>query len=118
MLVHVSINPIRDGLPIGDLTQFFFKFHSFFRLRMMEATFCLSVSDGWVFANKVDINKHQNLEECLAAAQFLVKEDPLCPVVVDERFYVQKAGKVIYKGKMGPWGYSPEEVRSFLEKMK
>uniref|UniRef100_A0A674CT50 Iodothyronine deiodinase n=1 Tax=Salmo trutta TaxID=8032 RepID=A0A674CT50_SALTR len=89
-------------------------------------------TDGWVFANNVDINKHQNLVERLAAAQFLVKQDPLCPVVVDEvtdttgtkycafpeRFYVLKAGKVIYKGKMGPWGYSPEEMCSFLEKMK
>ncbi|CAB1324663.1 unnamed protein product [Coregonus sp. 'balchen'] len=90
------------------------------------------LKDGWVFANNVDITKHQNLEERLTAAQFLVKEDPLCPIVVDvmkdttaskygaipERLYVLQAGKVVYKGKMGPRGYSPEEVCSFLEKMK
>uniref|UniRef100_A0A8C7M1F0 Iodothyronine deiodinase n=1 Tax=Oncorhynchus kisutch TaxID=8019 RepID=A0A8C7M1F0_ONCKI len=89
-------------------------------------------TDGWVFANNVDITKHRNQEERLAAAQFLVKEDPLCPIVVDEmkdttaskygaipeRLYVLQAGKVVYKGKIGPRGYSPEEVRSFLEKMK
>ncbi|KAL1023134.1 hypothetical protein UPYG_G00036810 [Umbra pygmaea] len=89
-------------------------------------------TDGWVFANNFDINKHQNLEERFAAAQILVKEDPLCPIVVDnmadttatqygalpERLYVLQAGRVIYKGKRGPSGYRPMEVRSFLEKMK
>lgn len=35
-----------------------------------------------------------------------------------ERFYVLQAGKVVYKGSVGPWGYNPLEVRAFLEKMK
>ncbi|KAG8003630.1 Type I iodothyronine deiodinase [Nibea albiflora] len=65
-------------------------------------------------------------------AQILVQKEPLCPVVVDEmknaaavkygalpeRLYVLQAGKVVYKGQLGPWGYDPQEVRSFLEKMK
>uniref|UniRef100_A0A673ADA1 Iodothyronine deiodinase n=1 Tax=Sphaeramia orbicularis TaxID=375764 RepID=A0A673ADA1_9TELE len=89
-------------------------------------------SDGWAFTNNYDINQHQSLEDRLSAAQILVQEDPLCPVVVDEmsnitsikygalpeRLYVLQAGKVVYKGRMGPWGYDPLEVRSFLEKMK
>lgn len=51
------------------------------------------------------------MEERLAAARVLVKEDPLCPVVVDEmsnitaskygalpeRLYVLQNGKVIYQ---------------------
>lgn len=87
--------------------------------------------DGWAFANNFDINQHQSLEDRLSAAQIVVQKDPLCPVVVDEmndlstikygavpeRLYVLQAGKVVYKGSMGPWGYSPMEVRSFLEKM-
>lgn len=89
-------------------------------------------SDGWAFTNNYDINQHQSLEDRLSAARILVQEDPLCPVVVDEmsnitsikygalpeRLYVLQAGKVVYKGRMGPWGYDPLEVRSFLEKMK
>lgn len=67
----------------------------------------------------------------MTAARLLVKEDPLCPVVVDEmanttakrygampeRLYVLQAGKILYKGAMGPSGYSPLEVRSLLEKI-
>ncbi|GAA6235029.1 type I iodothyronine deiodinase [Lates japonicus] len=89
-------------------------------------------TDGWAFTNNIDINQHRTLEERLSAAQILVQKEPLCPVVVDEmnnvtaikygalpeRLYVLQAGKVVYKGGMGPWGYSPLEVRSFLEKMK
>lgn len=75
---------------------------------------------------------HKNLEERLAAARTLLKEDPPCPVVVDEmnnitaskygalpeRLYVIQSGKVIYQGGIGPWGYKPEEVRKVLEKSK
>lgn len=89
-------------------------------------------TDGWAFTNNFDINQHRSLEERLSAAQIVVQKEPLCPVVVDEmndvtaikygalpeRLYVLQAGKVVYKGGMGPWGYSPLEVRSFLEKMK
>lgn len=89
-------------------------------------------TDGWAFNNNYDINQHQSLEDRLSAAQILVQKEPLCPVVVDdmtnvttvkygalpERFYVLQAGKVLYKGGMGPWGYCPQEVRSLLEKMK
>uniref|UniRef100_A0AAQ5XP62 Iodothyronine deiodinase n=1 Tax=Amphiprion ocellaris TaxID=80972 RepID=A0AAQ5XP62_AMPOC len=89
-------------------------------------------TDGWAFTNNIDINQHRSLEDRMSAAKILIQEDPLCPVVVDdmsnitaikygalpERLYVLHAGKVAYKGKEGPWGYSPPEVRSFLQKMK
>lgn len=89
-------------------------------------------TDGWAFTNNIDINQHRCLEDRMSAAKILIQEDPLCPVVVDdmsnitaikygalpERLYVLHAGKIVYKGTEGPWGYSPTEVRSFLEKMK
>uniref|UniRef100_M4AF58 Iodothyronine deiodinase n=1 Tax=Xiphophorus maculatus TaxID=8083 RepID=M4AF58_XIPMA len=89
-------------------------------------------STGWSFGNNFDISEHRSLEERLSAAQILLENDPLCPVVVDEmsnvsaikyaaqpeRLYVLQAGKVLYKGKMGPWGYNLLEVRSVLQKMK
>uniref|UniRef100_A0A096MHL8 Iodothyronine deiodinase n=1 Tax=Poecilia formosa TaxID=48698 RepID=A0A096MHL8_POEFO len=89
-------------------------------------------TDGWSFGNNFDISEHRSLEDRLSAAQILLQNDPLCPVVVDEmsnvsaikyaaqpeRLYVLQAGKVLYKGKMGPWGYDPMEVRSVLQKMK
>uniref|UniRef100_A0A7N6BIJ7 Iodothyronine deiodinase n=1 Tax=Anabas testudineus TaxID=64144 RepID=A0A7N6BIJ7_ANATE len=89
-------------------------------------------TDGWAFNNNYDINQHRSLEDRRCAAQILVQKEPLCPVVVDEmddvtaikygalpeRLYVLRAGKVVYKGGPGPWGYNLQEVRSFLEKMK
>lgn len=89
-------------------------------------------TDGWAFTNNIDIKHHQSLEERLSAAQILVQKEPLCPVVVDvmsdttcvkygampERLYILQAGKVVFKGEKGPWGYKPEAVRSFLQKMK
>ncbi|KAK2835647.1 hypothetical protein Q5P01_016131 [Channa striata] len=89
-------------------------------------------TDGWAFTNNYDIKQHRSLEDRLSAAQILVQNEPLCPVVVDEmndvtainygalpeRLYVLQAGKVVYKGGTGPWGYNPQEVRSFLEKIK
>uniref|UniRef100_A0A672I538 Iodothyronine deiodinase n=3 Tax=Salarias fasciatus TaxID=181472 RepID=A0A672I538_SALFA len=89
-------------------------------------------TDGWAFANNIAIKRHRNLEERLSAARILVQEETLCPVVVDsmsdttcvkygampERLYILQAGKIIYKGEKGPWGYKPQEVHSFLQKMK
>ncbi|CAL8269153.1 unnamed protein product [Arctogadus glacialis] len=88
-------------------------------------------TDGWAFGNNVEIKRHQTLGDRLVAAQTLVDLEPGCPVVVDdmsdvtackygslpERLYVLQAGKVVYKGSKGPWGYYPSEVRTFLEKM-
>uniref|UniRef100_A0A673M7L6 Iodothyronine deiodinase n=1 Tax=Sinocyclocheilus rhinocerous TaxID=307959 RepID=A0A673M7L6_9TELE len=68
-------------------------------------------TDAWAFANNIDISVHKTLEERLAAARTLVKEDPLCPVVVDEmtnitaskygalpeRLYVIQSGNVFYQ---------------------
>ncbi|TRY76046.1 hypothetical protein DNTS_031954 [Danionella cerebrum] len=89
-------------------------------------------TDAWAFANNVDISVHKTLEERLSAARTLVKENPLCTVVVDqmsnitaskygalpERLYVIQSGRVIYQGGVGPWGYKPEEVKKVLEKVK
>uniref|UniRef100_A0AAX7TCY5 Iodothyronine deiodinase n=1 Tax=Astatotilapia calliptera TaxID=8154 RepID=A0AAX7TCY5_ASTCA len=97
-----------------------------------ENALLVSLADGWAFKNNYDINQHQSLEDRLSAAQVLVQSEPLCPVVVDEmtdvttikygalpeRLYILQAGKVLYKGGKGPWGYNPAEVRSFLEKIK
>ncbi|KAG8436877.1 hypothetical protein GDO86_007823 [Hymenochirus boettgeri] len=87
-------------------------------------------ADGWALKNNLDIKKHQSLQDRLVAAKRLLEELPSCPVVLDtmknlcsakyaalpERLYILKEGKIMYKGKMGPWGYKPEEVRSVLEK--
>ena len=78
---------------------------------LCESTFFVSVSDGWAFNNNIDISQHQSLEDRLSAADTLVQNEPLCPVVVDEmsndaaikygaqpeRLYVLQAGKVVYK---------------------
>uniref|UniRef100_A0A8D0H8X0 Iodothyronine deiodinase n=1 Tax=Sphenodon punctatus TaxID=8508 RepID=A0A8D0H8X0_SPHPU len=91
----------------------------------------LFVSDGWAFKNNIAIKTHQNLQDRMKAAQFLLKEHPLCPVVLDtmenlssskyaalpERLYVIQGGKVIYKGDVGPWNYHPQVVRQVLEKL-
>uniref|UniRef100_A0A8C4VBU1 Iodothyronine deiodinase n=1 Tax=Falco tinnunculus TaxID=100819 RepID=A0A8C4VBU1_FALTI len=88
--------------------------------------------DGWAFKNNVVIKNHRSLEDRKIAAQFLQKNNPLCPVVLDtmenlssskyaalpERLYLLQGGKVIYKGGVGPWNYHPQEIRAILEKMK
>lgn len=69
--------------------------------------------DGWAFKNNVVIKNHRSLEDRKIAAQFLQKNHPLCPVVLDtmenlssskyaalpERLYLLQGGKVIYKVK-------------------
>ncbi|XP_008580082.1 PREDICTED: type I iodothyronine deiodinase [Galeopterus variegatus] len=89
------------------------------------------MQDGWAFKNNVDIRNHQNLQERLQAAHLLLARNPQCPVVVDtmqnqssqhyaalpERLYVLQEGRILYKGKSGPWNYNPEEVRVLLEKL-
>uniref|UniRef100_A0A803J654 Iodothyronine deiodinase n=1 Tax=Xenopus tropicalis TaxID=8364 RepID=A0A803J654_XENTR len=89
-------------------------------------------ADEWALKNNLHIKKHRCLQDRLAAAKRLLEELPSCPVVLDtmsnlcsakyaalpERLYILQEGKVIYKGKMGPWGYKPEEVHSVLEKKK
>uniref|UniRef100_H0VCZ4 Iodothyronine deiodinase n=1 Tax=Cavia porcellus TaxID=10141 RepID=H0VCZ4_CAVPO len=88
-------------------------------------------SDGWAFKNNVDIRQHQNLQDRMRAAHLLLAKSPQCPVVVDtmqnessqlyaalpERLYVLQEGRILYKGKSGPWNYNPEEVRGVLEKL-
>uniref|UniRef100_A0A8D2L466 Iodothyronine deiodinase n=2 Tax=Varanus komodoensis TaxID=61221 RepID=A0A8D2L466_VARKO len=88
-------------------------------------------SDGWAFYNNIVIKHHRTLQDRMQAAQILLKEDPLCPVVLDtmenlssskyaalpERLYVIQSGKVVCKGGVGPWNYHPQEVRAFLENL-
>lgn len=88
-------------------------------------------SDGWAFKNNVDIKQHRNLQDRLWAAHLLLARSPQCPVVVDtmqnqssqqyaalpERLYVLQGGRILYKGKPGPWNYNPEEVRAVLERL-
>lgn len=76
----------------------------------MSSSFVL---DGWAFKNNVIIKNHRSLEDRKNAAQFLQKNHPLCPVVLDtmenlssskyaalpERLYLLQGGKVIYKVK-------------------
>uniref|UniRef100_A0A2I3LI01 Iodothyronine deiodinase n=1 Tax=Papio anubis TaxID=9555 RepID=A0A2I3LI01_PAPAN len=89
------------------------------------------MQDGWAFKNNMDIRNHQNLQDRLQAAHLLLARSPQCPVVVDtmqnqssqlyaalpERLYVIQEGRILYKGKSGPWNYNPEEVRAVLEKL-
>uniref|UniRef100_A0A2K5DWI8 Iodothyronine deiodinase n=1 Tax=Aotus nancymaae TaxID=37293 RepID=A0A2K5DWI8_AOTNA len=89
------------------------------------------MQDGWAFKNNVDIRNHQNLQDRLQAAHLLLARSPQCPVVVDtmqnqsselyaalpERLYIIQEGRILYKGKSGPWNYNPEEVRDVLEKL-
>ncbi|KAL4832005.1 hypothetical protein H8958_018480 [Nasalis larvatus] len=86
---------------------------------------------GWAFKNNMDIRNHRNLQDRLQAAHLLLARSPQCPVVVDtmqnqssqlyaalpERLYVIQEGRILYKGKSGPWNYNPEEVRAVLEKL-
>nr|KAF6444244.1 hypothetical protein HJG59_008549 [Molossus molossus] len=86
---------------------------------------------GWAFKNNVVIRNHQNLQDRLQAAHLLLDRRPQCPVVVDtmknqssqlyaalpDRLYVLQEGRILYKGKPGPWNYHPEEVRAVLEKL-
>uniref|UniRef100_A0A8C3R3J5 Iodothyronine deiodinase n=1 Tax=Cyanoderma ruficeps TaxID=181631 RepID=A0A8C3R3J5_9PASS len=90
------------------------------------------ILDGWAFKNNVIIKNHRSLEDRKIAAQFLQKNHPLCPVVLDtmenltsskyaalpERLYLLQGGKVFYKGGVGPWNYHPQEIRAILEKLK
>ncbi|CAK7318544.1 Type I iodothyronine deiodinase [Vulpes lagopus] len=87
--------------------------------------------DGWAFKNNVNIRTHQTLQDRLQAARLLLDRAPPCPVVVDtmrnqssqfyaalpERLFVLQEGRILYKGKPGPWNYHPEEVRAVLEKL-
>lgn len=86
-------------------------------------------TDGWAFANNIDIKQHRTLQDRMEAARLLMDRKPLCPIVVDtmdnlatrkyaalpERFYILLEGHILYKGGPGPWSYNPEEVRAVLE---
>ncbi|KAJ1063989.1 hypothetical protein K5549_009301 [Capra hircus] len=112
---------------IWDFMQDFGSVADFLIIYIEEA----HASDGWAFKNNVDIKNHRNLQDRLRAAHLLLDRSPQCPVVVDtmknqssscyaalpERLYVLQEGRILYKGKPGPWNYHPEEVRAVLEKL-
>lgn len=84
--------------------------------------------DGWAFKNNYEIRQHQNLDERLNAAKFVLAQNPPCPVYVDtmtdtaniayaalpERLYVISEDKIAYVGGLGPDGYSLDELRRWL----
>uniref|UniRef100_A0A8C8VQR3 Iodothyronine deiodinase n=1 Tax=Pelusios castaneus TaxID=367368 RepID=A0A8C8VQR3_9SAUR len=86
--------------------------------------------DGWAFKNNIVIENHRNLQDRKKAAEFLLKENPSYPVVLDtmenlssskyaalpERLYLLREGKIVYKGGVGPWNYHPQDIRAILEK--
>uniref|UniRef100_A0A803ST90 Iodothyronine deiodinase n=2 Tax=Anolis carolinensis TaxID=28377 RepID=A0A803ST90_ANOCA len=88
-------------------------------------------SDGWAFKNNIVIKSHRTLHDRMQAAEILLKQYPLCSVVMDtmenlssstyaalpERLYVLQGGNIVYKGGVGPWNYNPQEVREVLEKL-
>ena len=90
--------------------------------------------DEW----QMDANEKENVcypqpktlgERLAIANDFVRRFDYRVPVLVDgmdnradalyagwpERFYiVDEAGRIVYKGKPGPFGYHPEEVEAWL----
>jgi len=93
--------------------------------------------DEWALNEGLDegaacVRQPRNLAERKnAAAAFATRFDfPTDTIVIDnmsnglsqaygaepERLYVISNGKLAYCGGMGPYHYSPEEVRAFLEK--
>jgi len=77
------------------------------------------------------IETHQSLGERLEAAGELLRAEELPgPLLVDnmrdeastaygalpERLYILLDRKIVYQGGLGPHGYNPEEVNSWLEK--
>lgn len=84
------------------------------------------------FTGNVEIPKHQNMEQRIAASQIVEnsKSSEDCySIVVDlmdnqaslayaalpERLYVVLDGEIIYEGAQGPFGYSLVEVEKCLE---
>ena len=84
------------------------------------------------FTGNVEIPKHQNMEQRIAASQIVEnsKSSGDCySIVVDlmdnqaslayaalpERLYVVLDGEIIYEGAQGPFGYSLGEVEKCLE---
>ena len=89
-------------------------------------------SDGWHMESMIDYKDPKTLEERKAALQKVFDMyDPKGTYVMDdmsnsleaaykawpERLYVIKNGIVLYKGGLGPFDYSPTELKAFLEKL-
>lgn len=90
-------------------------------------------TDGWFFRNNVDIQKHNSLEDRVAAAKRLGELKPCdCDIVADnmedgankqygglyERLYIVLNRVVLYEGMPGPIGYNVEEVYDWLAKYR
>ena len=87
-------------------------------------------NDGWKFDNNLHVlNKHQNIEDRLAAAKLMASHEVNCPLVVDtmengansvygalpERLYIVLDGRVVYEGGRGTIGYRKTRKR-WIEK--
>jgi hypothetical protein len=92
----------------------------------------IHAKDGWHMENEtIDYNQPKNIEERQACCQKLIDlYQPKMTVVMDdmdnavdkalcalpERLYIVLDGKVVYKGKRGPFDYHPSEVEDWLKK--
>uniref|UniRef100_A0A8C0HHC8 Iodothyronine deiodinase n=1 Tax=Chelonoidis abingdonii TaxID=106734 RepID=A0A8C0HHC8_CHEAB len=127
--VHHILDFMQDNRPLVlNFGSYFNSIADFLIIYIEEA----HATDGWAFKNNIIIKNHRNLQDRKTAAQFLLKENPLCPVVLDtmenlssskyaalpERLYLVQGGKVVYKGGVGPWNYHPEDIRAILKKLK
>ncbi|CAM5162688.1 unnamed protein product [Natator depressus] len=126
--MHHILDFMQDNSEFNKLVEDFNCIADFLIIYIEEA----HATDGWAFENNIVIKNHRNLQDRKKAAQFLLKENPLCPVVLDtmenlssskyaalpERLYLVQEGKVVYKGGVGPWNYHPQDIRAILEKLK
>uniref|UniRef100_A0A8C4Y3A6 Iodothyronine deiodinase n=1 Tax=Gopherus evgoodei TaxID=1825980 RepID=A0A8C4Y3A6_9SAUR len=81
-------------------------------------------TDEWAFKNI--IKNHRNLQDRKKAAQFLLKENPLCQVVLDTMENLSSSKYAALPERLcgarrkglGPWNYHPEDICAILEKLK
>lgn len=89
-------------------------------------------TDGWKFQkNEFSIATHRSLADRLVAAQEMMLRLPSYRHFVDdmadeaclryrahpERLCIIQHGKVSYAGEQGPFGFHPQHVRAWLEKL-
>ena len=84
--------------------------------------------DGWAMYGDIDYNQPTSIEERINAACNLKSEDKKNLMIDNMRdeaeraysahperlFVVDRAGKLVYKGGMGPDDYNPIELKKFL----
>lgn len=87
-------------------------------------------ADGWIVKHQRLLPVQNNISDRIDAASELQSMCPIIPMYVDpfdnkickafaaypERLYVVQDNVVRYQGKMGPFGYSVNEVETWLMK--